>query len=563
MPGIKLKFDQLISVLKQRFDYLPDTDLVAGQAVASAAYEILRLPIKGRYRDLDVFLFSCNGPKYTTAATSLKKTHDRKSLSKGTSKARIKINNYRRPVGIFSKDEYYVTGACIDSKHPHINYVFCEVMNYPSRAGAITTILNGFDLNLVQIGIDMCTHTVYWTDAFAEFCASRRILVKYFGTPMHTLCRLHEKQATMALPADPESEAKLASIRQIMASYENYNNAVLPGNLFSDYYRKRFEQLPPNVHEKWRVESVEVTRKNNTWTFYRINPRHHQCRLANFISRYPHVFLRAGKFDELPSGSFALLYDIFSGVKSKDKEHQAVLLESLVSLYNESNLDAIRLVLYDCLARDRLSDMNPQSIKNYVRVASQHPELREILIELETGTLIQALTLIKWLQKKNKNLIIGKLEVGEIAIDEAVVKGRSFLLNWYHDYLDKLDSDRVTPLFGTKIVNGIKFTEIVNHKELVLLGEREHHCVGGYWSQIESAELMVIELTSSLGRSTLGITAKKSSDRPHSAELKIKEHKSCNNTNPPQVHIEASETFIKEFAPFSLADPFAGDDIPF
>ena len=52
----KVLFNKIMDVLEEKFGQLPIGGIFSGQAVASALYEVVGLPVQGRYKD------SCVGP---------------------------------------------------------------------------------------------------------------------------------------------------------------------------------------------------------------------------------------------------------------------------------------------------------------------------------------------------------------------------------------------------------------------------------------------------------------------------------------------------------------------
>ena len=72
-------------------------------------------------------------------------------------------------------------------------------------------ILNGFDFNCCQVGIDLKTNELYYTDEFEEFLNTKQLDVTAIYTPAHTAIRLFKKKKELDCYCDVERCMELLS----------------------------------------------------------------------------------------------------------------------------------------------------------------------------------------------------------------------------------------------------------------------------------------------------------------------------------------------------------------
>ena len=76
-------------------------------------------------------------------------------------------------------------------------------------SSAYRLIIQGFDLNCCQVGIDLETDRLIWTSAFAEFISTGQLKVSHIATPYHTAIRLPKKHDELRCYFDLKTELSL------------------------------------------------------------------------------------------------------------------------------------------------------------------------------------------------------------------------------------------------------------------------------------------------------------------------------------------------------------------
>lgn len=150
---------------------LPDKGLLCGGAVAST---YLSLVDDKTYPINDVDIFVTDDPnKYINTYLKFQ------SLSDDVTYDYV----------MASQETYHVTDSLRDGL---TNYIFVK-LDGVSKGNPDLMILDGFDINCCQIGIDLSTYELYTTPAFDKFIENRELKIITTLTPSHTAIRIVKK----------------------------------------------------------------------------------------------------------------------------------------------------------------------------------------------------------------------------------------------------------------------------------------------------------------------------------------------------------------------------------
>lgn len=138
---------------------------VAGQSVASAVFDLYGFGGGAVYNDIDIFTPERSGTLF------LDQDNDAEYLA--------------------GMKSYRVTRVGQDGI---INIVHCD---HNTLSGE--RMIGDFDLNCVQVAVNLETREMIWTAAFLEFCLSRVIEVDNTYTPCHSLVRYFLKRDALPL----------------------------------------------------------------------------------------------------------------------------------------------------------------------------------------------------------------------------------------------------------------------------------------------------------------------------------------------------------------------------
>lgn len=213
---------------------LPSAGVVAGQSVASAFYKLANLEINPIINDVDIF-----APQ---GADFLKVSEDINLIDTPNSSS-IPFRSFGGRVSFFHNlsldfDEYngvttmitkplYSVLTSIEQDSLNIlplnmsslmteitgmdkrfmgNPIFkstCLNLNnslqFSIPQKKVAMIIAGFDMNCVQIGIDLETKSLFYSRHFIEFCATKELKIVTMHTPIQSLIRFHVKKEQLGV----------------------------------------------------------------------------------------------------------------------------------------------------------------------------------------------------------------------------------------------------------------------------------------------------------------------------------------------------------------------------
>ena len=231
---------------------LPEKGFLAGGAVANY---ILEMEWGGSYpiNDLDIFIetefqYASNTPDRSQELTIIS-GYDHFSL------------------GYDYNTRYQIRNVEIDGL---INTIYVnKYTNSISRD--YMYIINSFDFNCCQVGIDLETSTLIYTKNFEEFLRTKQLKVCAPYTPPHTAIRLFKKMDELKCYCDIESEMKLLSQPYHFDSvvYNKRSFGLFFGVKYKELYEKYKDKIEPyfklcnfyEFKEKLWVKSIIIDKK--------------------------------------------------------------------------------------------------------------------------------------------------------------------------------------------------------------------------------------------------------------------------------------------------------------
>ncbi len=161
---------------------LPNNGIIAGQCVAEAYFRVLNIDIHTRIKDLDIFQ-----EKFYYYHNEESKPINVKFSEKIY---KVVTSDYELLVESINND-YHIHSVVEDGI---FNYI--QITNKSTNNNVLKTIVDRFDINSVQIGINLETKELYMTSYFKEFLQNRQLkIVNYHAFPS-SLIRIIEKKIT-------------------------------------------------------------------------------------------------------------------------------------------------------------------------------------------------------------------------------------------------------------------------------------------------------------------------------------------------------------------------------
>jgi hypothetical protein len=628
----KVLSDHVKAILQREFGELPDFGIAAGQAIASAIYEAIDLPVSTRFKDLDIFVNMMDGidfnrydrdkeklspdefsEKYSAfdqdayrGRTLIERVSTGKIKRRGTSPMsknprghQLKVSDYGE-LSVFaqiSKNHYAIVQVENPDERPELNYIGITYTGDPEAYQR--TVIEGFDINMVQASFNLETGELDWTPEFQNFLFSRQIRANTIPTtPVHTAVRLLEKEQLFdGVTLDYEQEIKrLQDMKMLMDLYAKHNNTRLPNTLFGDGFMKRIEPFKERYSQYWDIQDRRFFGINGFVNLLNAVPKSYTPEIHTL---YKHVILPLvegeGKRDR--AFNFESVFDIFQQVQAlihpvtqkemrrseaykpyldqhiemlnrremfEDKRNQAVRDKDVGKI--KAYQDEIRnlsneLKPYQSLAIAHLynndfslSGLQPSTIKRWMGVCHAHPQLSNQLLVLPRDDQFKAIKNIRWLDKRRYGHVIGLYESGVKPVTELVDHSPAQIVDDYNVYAESMrEKTRKDPLIGDFSLKGIQCSEIVTMFDLEEQGRREMHCVGGYWEMVNEGKAIVVAMESKDAqgdtcRSTLMFTIHEGMDDEQDRQtvsVKFNQHYARSNTQPPESHIAIVEQ-IKE-----------------
>lgn len=262
--------DAILNRLKE-FTDLPAAGYVAGQAVASAVSELFGDGRAVQYNDVDVFREFRDSDWVKPITTNLDTPpRPAAAINRCTFGTLEREWSQYHDISETTVDRYKVMGT---RRNGMLNEVLCEFSrhNYSS-------FLETFDLNCVQVGVDLATKQLFWTPQFEMFNRTRELDVVTLHTPFHSLIRYFRKKEELGgVHGNDERIIEMLAAAyhiEVNRSQEYYGNDDLQeySNLrwrFGRIYREKLEGVAGMILPHFSVETEVV----NDYPVSRLVPR--------------------------------------------------------------------------------------------------------------------------------------------------------------------------------------------------------------------------------------------------------------------------------------------------
>ena len=232
-----------------KYDNIPDDGFLAGGAVANT---ILRMVWGGDYpvNDLDIFIETNEyEPKMTFTpirSNSLNIEGDGYMLTK------------------MAYDSYTTYSIDKVERDGYLNTIYIrKTRNADTFKRDYTYVLSGFDFNCCQVGIDLSTNKLIYTEEFKNFLYNKQLEVTAIYTPSHTAIRLFKKMDELDCYCDIEKCMELLSQPLIL---ENINKMTVRsfGIYFGSKYKEMYMKYRTNIKEYFTI-SKYFDHKRDLW----------------------------------------------------------------------------------------------------------------------------------------------------------------------------------------------------------------------------------------------------------------------------------------------------------
>jgi hypothetical protein len=229
---------------------LPDSGLLAGGSVANFYWSHFTendIVIN----DIDIFVLNkktenIEYDKKKNFEAFYKLSGNKKVLSEH--KRKSEIDEYTDLKTEYKNDNYF---KIEDTKRDKLlNYV-----NYSCHKVDELALIKTFDINCTQIGIDLKTKKLYFTEEFLDFLNNKELKVTALNSPCHTAVRIVKKKEELNAGLDIEKELNiLKTIIDNRTLYKDYIRTY-----FSDKYKNMFLENSDILREYFLLKPKEYS----------------------------------------------------------------------------------------------------------------------------------------------------------------------------------------------------------------------------------------------------------------------------------------------------------------
>ncbi len=492
---------------------LPTKGFLAGGAVASL---VLSEAWGGNFpiNDLDVFL--TDSEKTDPPATPVRIT----GIALDN---QVEDDEYQGRYNVRNRGYQVVNSDRIDL----INTVSVRMLEdeLPVLA-AYRFILQGFDLNCCQIGIDLESDQLIWTPEFEEFVATGQLKVTHLATPYHTAIRLAKKQGELNCYCDLKTELSLLTtyVDMVSALGRSNRNNVMYSRFFGKKYHETY-LCHQNSLEPYCIVFPGTNQLLLPGTGIP-TPDYYSMEL-NVPSAYqelrPYFYIYGGL--QLSSVSMLQMFD-----KICRPTTRSVTRRKFVTAIKLGGLAAICAIqnsgFLDC-------NHHHKNFKKLEQFAREHFGVICLFnrLGLNFSEQLQAIRTIGCSVKKHGLFVIGLLEdSNNVILREATELSEELIEHVVSDFRRSVSATQlVSPvnLSGFPRKHLAIVIELVNAQQLEEEGIKQHHCVGGYIDAIQSGKCRIFHLEY-LGESTTLQILRSG---------KCGEHRARFNRLPPPEHV--------------------------
>ena len=498
---------------------IPDNGFLSGGAVANT---LLSMKYGKPYpiNDLDIFIETEDDPD---PFDILPESHRGRTPTR-TQTLVIQSGYYEGELGYDHGSNYRILEVDRDGL---LNWITISRVINRDNIRNYRYILNGFDFNCCQVGIDLKTNELYYTDEFEEFLNTKQLDVTAIYTPAHTAIRLFKKKKELDCYCDVEKCMELLSQPLIRETRVK----LIPrhfGIYFSHKYRDMFVEHYKELKEYFKMvrffdDKKDIWKlKNNTSTPLVSSDEQHVTNWLNPENSIPSEILEKWssyndimwtlspkkyntpnvKVTEILSTVVYNPLTFMGSYKLVNGKLKKVLINKCNIVLNKGKWTKLLTLLNphycDC-------DFSEEHINVIELFLSKYPSILSSITRYRLN-LQETLQLMKIFNK----IISEEGEWVEVKITEILYKGNTTIkptyesivstLKIYKSEMDKPLVEEIKFLKEIKLPKGVSAKELVSEIEIHWAGNKLKNCINNpsqnYIEKIKSDGVKVIVITS-------------------------------------------------------------------
>ena len=453
-----------------------------------------------------------------------------------------------------------------------LNTIVISRINNRNIARDYQYILNGFDFNCCQVGIDLNNNKLYYTDEFIEFLNTKQLDITAVYTPAHTTIRLFKKKKELDCYCNVEKCLEILS-QPLIRGNRVFLSPRYFGFYFSHKYKDMFMEYYKEIKTYFKIVRFFEDKKEMFYlrNKHMVTTPNDQDHVANWLN--PHNSIpkddleKWGKYNDIMWTLEPIKYSKASVEINKYLENiqynpltlmcsyklvGGKLKNSLLKKYNDVILcgehtkliSFINVKFCDC-------DFTKEHIfliENYI---NQTPTMLNIILSynLNIQEVIKLMTNIKKIQNKEglwvEGLIFDLLLKGNINI-KPTYESISLLIKENKENLYKPLVEAMEVVKHINLSSDIEIKEIISEGELMWAGHKLKNCLNdvnqGYVDKISSGKVKIFLIKTKNSVSALELSHGWESDL-YVTEKQLLSY--CNKT-PSRYHRIIADILINE-----------------
>lgn len=507
---------------------LPASGWFAGQAVATAIEAIYLGLREARYNDVDHFVAE-REDEATMGGLGVGVSHEA-------------VQDYGQVV-LSSRARYWVQRSQQEGMVNRVDVVLASNQagvfdSDESHLQAGRELIDGFDFNSVQAGVDLVTRRLFWSPEFAQFIQTRQLEVVSMHTPAHTAVRVLKKlEEQPDLWCDlPRVMAGLAgAIDLAMLREQKGEGAVvfcrtLLGPAIAARARRYQAKLAPFF------ELIEVERVR------------HDVEGSPITVRYTTLKPKSLPADDFmsvaavwPQPLYAQLTRLFM---RPAKPLRKAKVHALFGPSGEGARDAIAVIAGTCGFEHVIERAaSPRQIEDAFRFIRSHPRLSAWLVAVARSwdELQSTIQWVRLLAKQEGLASIGVLETAIVPSMAEIPHYEERLRLMHATYKDRREEIARIPTRARELDNtsigGVFVRQLLTGLDLLEEGSQMRHCVGGYTHSLSDPRIVLLSLRGDPQDKTTWSTAEVQFRRRFA--VSVSQHRGRFNVAPPAANEEA------------------------
>ena len=162
-----------------------NSGVIAGQSVAEAYFRVNNVNIHTRIKDIDLF------DQYESQLKKYGSFDNEKSFVIRTY-GKKEINVHKTSYGFVSKEQTNGLEINKTGQKGILNLIYARKVN--NKTSYIKSVVDSFDINAIQVGLDLRTNEIYLTQDFKDFLKHKNLEISNYTSPITSLIRLLEKE---------------------------------------------------------------------------------------------------------------------------------------------------------------------------------------------------------------------------------------------------------------------------------------------------------------------------------------------------------------------------------